>query len=285
MDRRTFARSAAVAAAAAAFGNTAAAQGMNHEMMGHAAGPGMRTGRMALPVGPQLKPGEEPFRIAMIIFDAMTNQDFVGPHDAFSRVRVADIDVLSKTSAPVTTDSGGRVLADKTIAQARDQYDMLFIGGGPATARLMEDPEVIGFLQTRGPKAKYITSVCSGSLVLGAAGLLNGYKATTHWSAMEVLPLLGAVPTRQRVVFDRNRITGGGVTAGIDFGLAVIGKLWGDELAQVLQLGMEYDPQPPYDMGSPEKASAGIRAQGVQMMAMTTRNRMETAQRVKPKLG
>jgi cyclohexyl-isocyanide hydratase len=284
MDRRTFAKRAAVAAAATAFSRTAAAQGMSHQM-GHAASPGARPGRMALPVGPQLKPGEEPFRIAMVIFDAMTNQDFVGPHDAFSRVRVAEIDVLAKSLGPITTDSGGRILADKTIAQAREQYDMVFIGGGPATAALMEDPEVIGFFKTRGPKAKYITSVCSGSLVLGAAGLLKGYKATTHWSAMDVLPILGAIPTRQRVVFDRNRITGGGVTAGIDFGLAVIGKLWGDELAEVLQLGMEYDPQPPYDMGSPEKASAGVRAQGVQMMSSTTRSRTAAAERVKAKLG
>jgi cyclohexyl-isocyanide hydratase len=277
MDRRTFARGAGVAAAIAAFESTLTAQSMTHDM----ATPARMPRRMALPVGPVLKPGEEPFRIAMIIFDGMTNQDFVGPHDAFSRVRVADIDVIAKTSGPVYTDAGGGVLPDKSLAQARESYDMLFIGGGPATSRLMEDPEVIGFLQSRAPKAKYITSVCSGSLVLGAAGLLEGYKATTHWSAMDVLPLLGAIPTHERVVFDRNRITGGGVTAGIDFGLAIIGKLWGDELAQVLQLGMEYDPQPPYAMGSPSKASPAVLAMGTKMMTGATKSRMAAGERYK----
>jgi cyclohexyl-isocyanide hydratase len=277
MDRRTFAKGAGIAAAIAAFERSAAGQPMSAGMA-----PGAKMPRrMALPIGPQLKPGEEPFRIAMVIFDGMTNQDFVGPHDAFARVRVAETDVIAKTTGAIYTDAGGGVLPDRSIAQARETYDMLFIGGGPATSRLMEDPEVLGFLRSRAPHAKYITSVCSGSLVLGAAGLLEGYKATTHWSAMEVLPLLGAIPTPERVVFDRNRITGGGVTAGIDFGLAVIGKLWGDELAQVLQLGMEYDPQPPYDMGSPAKASPKVLAMGRQMMTGSTRSRMAAGERYK----
>lgn len=278
MDRRSVIKGGALAAAIAGLDSAAIAQGMSHAM-----NTGGKMGRMALPVGPKLKEGEEPFRIAMIVFNAMTNQDFVGPHDAFSRVRVVDIDVLGKTMGPIVTDSGAKIIPDKTIAEARDHYDMLFIGGGPATSHLMEDEEVVGFLKSRAPKARYITSVCSGALVLGAAGLLRGYKATTHWSAMEVLPLLGAIPTHERVVFDRNRITGGGVTAGIDFGLAVIGKLWSTELAEVLQLGMEYDPQPPFDMGSPRTASPAILAEGTQMMAGVTRSRMAAAGRVSAK--
>ena len=194
-----------------------------------------------------------PFTIGMIIFDDMTNLDFAGPADMFARVRDAHTIVLSKTSAPVRTDSGGRVLADMTLAEAPD-IDLLFIGGGPGTLALMDDAETLDFLRERAPRAQWITSVCTGALVLGAAGLLRGYKAATHWNAMDVLPLLGAEPVHQRVVIDRNRITGGGVTAGIDFALTVIARLWGDETAQLIQLGSEYNPAPPFDAGSPDVA-------------------------------
>lgn len=214
----------------------------------------------------------------MIIFDKMTNLDFAAPADMFSRVRQAKVHVLAKTADYVTTDSGGRVLPDMALRDA-PELDMLFIGGGPGVGALMEDSEMLDFLRARAPRAKWMTSVCTGGLVLGAAGLLRGYKAATHWTAMEILPILGAEPVYRSVVVDRNRITGGGVTAGIDFGLTVIATLFGPEQAQLIQLGNEYDPKPPFDAGSPLKAPQTIVAKFRSMTAGMTRLRREAATR------
>jgi len=225
-----------------------------------------------------------PFTIGMIIFDDMTNLDFAGPADMFARVRDAHTIVLSKTSAPVRTDSGGRVLADMTLAEAPD-IDLLFIGGGPGTLALMDDAETLDFLRERAPRAQWITSVCTGALVLGAAGLLRGYKAATHWNAMDVLPLLGAEPMHQRVVIDRNRITGGGVTAGIDFALVVAAELAGEAFAQSLQLGIEYAPAPPFNAGRPETAPPEILAAVQARMGQLLPGRREGAQMAAARLG
>jgi cyclohexyl-isocyanide hydratase len=144
----------------------------------------------------------------------------------------------------------------------------------------MEDARMIGFLQDRGADARWVTSVCTGALVLGAAGLLRGYKAATHWTAMEVLLLLGAEPVHRRVVVDRNRVTGGGVTAGIDFGLAIANLLHGADLTQAVQLGMEYNPEPPFRSGSPATAPAAIVDRVRTGAAPMTARRMEVARRV-----
>ena len=130
----------------------------------------------------------------------------------------------------------------------------------------MADAELIAFLQTAAQRADYITSVCSGSLLLGAAGLLEGYRATTHWAIHDALAQFGAQPVKERVVTDRNRISGGGVTAGIDFGLTVLAQLRGADVAQMVQLMMEYDPQPPFDAGSPEKAGNAVVNAALTMM-------------------
>ncbi len=220
-----------------------------------------------------------PFTIGMIIFDGMTNLDFAGPADMFARVRAAKVHVLAKTRTAVTTDSGGRVLPDLSLAQA-PQLDLLFIGGGPGATGLMEDAEMLGFLRERAPHAQWVTSVCTGALVLGAAGLLRGYRAATHWNAMDVLPLLGAEPVHERVVIDRNRVTGGGVTAGIDFALTLIAHIWGDDLAHVIQLGAEYDPQPPFEAGSPATAPPAAVARFREMSAPVRTARLEAAARI-----
>ena len=131
-----------------------------------------------------------------------------------------------------------------------------FVPGGTSGVNpLMRDDSVLDFVEDRGSRAEYLTSVCTGALVLGAAGLLRGYKAATHWAAMDLLPIFGAIPTAQRVVEDRNRMTGGGVTAGIDFGLTITSRLRNDDYAKMMQLGMEYDPNPPFHSGSPKDAS------------------------------
>ncbi len=220
----------------------------------------------------------EKFQIGMIIFDGMTNLDFAAPADVFARVRTAKVHVMAKTRGPVTTDSDGRVLPDMALSEA-PPLDMLFIGGGVGTLGLMEDEEVLNFLRARAPQAKLVTSVCTGALVLGAAGLLRGYRAATHWAAMDVLPLMGATPVEERVVIDRNRITGGGVTAGIDFGLTVVAKMWGDEMAQMIQLGEEYNPQPPFQSGSPHTAPPAIVARMRGLLAKTTEGRIAAAKR------
>ena len=201
------------------------------------------------------RPGAPKFQIGMLVFEQMTNLDFVGPCDAFSRVRAAKITVIGKQAGLVTTDSGVRVMAEAGIA-AVPPLDLIFVPGGPGTTRLMEDGDILAFLAGQGRTAKWVTSVCTGALVLGAAGLLRGYRAATHWSAMEMLPLFGATPVHERVVFDRNRVTGGGVTAGIDFGLSLIDRLFSREQAELIQLGEEYNPAPPFQAGSPEQAPA-----------------------------
>jgi cyclohexyl-isocyanide hydratase len=161
--------------------------------------------------------------------------------------------ILATSLDPITTDSGSRILAD-TLVRDAPPLDLIFVPGGDVNA-MMRDEGVLAFLREHGPQAKYVTSVCTGALVLGAAGLLRGYKAATHWTTMDILPIMGAIPVHQRVVTDRNRITGGGVTAGIDFGLTVLADIWGPEVAKTIQLASEYDPAPPFDSGSPAKAS------------------------------
>ncbi len=232
------------------------------------------------PPAPKAAPGGEaakPFQIGMVIFEQMTNLDFVGPQDSLARVRAAKIHVIAKTLDPITTDSNHRILADTTFAQA-PELDMLFIPGGPGTTQIMQDPEVLAFLRDRAPRAQWVTSVCTGALVLGAAGLLKGYRAATHWAFMDILPTLGAIPVNERVVIDRNRVTGGGVTAGIDFGLTLIGKIWGDDLAKLIQLGQEYNPAPPYDAGSPDRVPE-VAARFRKMTAGMHEARLEAAKR------
>lgn len=222
------------------------------------------------------------FHIGMVIFDQMTNLDFVGPADVFSRVPQIEIHVLAKSTEPVTTDSGVRVLADMTLSDA-PALDMLFVPGGPGTTALMEDAEILKFLGQRAPSAKWITSVCTGALILGAAGLLRGYNAATHWAAMEILPLLGAKAVNERVVIDRNRITGGGVTAGIDFALTIIAKQFGDEQAQLAQLVTEYNPAPPFKAGSPESAPTAIITKARELTKNLTASRRAAAIRAAQK--
>ncbi|NML08450.1 DJ-1/PfpI family protein [Sphingomonas sp. G-3-2-10] len=224
----------------------------------------------------------QPFTVGMIAFDMMTNLDFVGPFDILSRVRGARTILLGKALDPIVTDSRYRLLPEMRLAEA-PELDMIFVPGGPGSTKLMEDPEVLAFLAARAPRAKWVTSVCTGALVLGAAGLLKGYRAATHWSAMDILPVLGAIPVHERVVIDRNRVTGGGVTAGIDFALTLIAQIWGEDQAKLIQLGNEYNPQPPFDAGSPERAP-DVAARYRELTRGMTAARMEAAQRAAARL-
>lgn len=221
---------------------------------------------------------QKPFTIGMVAFDMMTNLDFVGPFDILSRVRAARTIVLGKSLDPITTDSKYRMLPEMRLADA-PELDMLFVPGGPGTTKLMEDAEMLGFLRDRAPRAQWVTSVCTGALVLGAAGLLRGYRAATHWTAMDILPVLGAIPVNERVVVDRNRMTGGGVTAGIDFGLTLIARIWGEDQAKLIQMANEYNPQPPFDAGHPDRAPE-VAARFREVSKGLTAARMEAAKRM-----
>lgn len=225
-----------------------------------------------------------PFSIGMLVFEGMTNSDFAAPADVFARVRAARVHVLGKSTNPVTTDANVRVLPAMALRDA-PPLDLLFVPGGPGVLAMMEDAEALEFLAQRAPQARWVTSVCTGALVLGAAGLLRGYRATTHWSAMEILPLLGAEVVDERVVIDRNRITGGGVTAGIDFGLTVVKELFGEEMAQLIQLGQEYNPQPPFNAGSPRTAPQAVVERYRSLTAKQTEDRIAAARRAASKFA
>lgn len=199
-------------------------------------------------------------KIAMLIYPGMFLQDLVGPLAMFESLMNREIYLVWKDKNPVgNLDPVHPTMiplkATTTFAECPEDLDVLFVPGGvPGTFNMMEDKEVIEFLQKKSKTAKYITSVCTGSLILGAAGLLKGYKATTHWATFDALKELGAIPTKQRIVEDKNRITGGGVTAGMDFGLLIIARLRNQSYAQAVQLYLEYDPQPPFNAGTPDKA-------------------------------
>lgn len=197
-----------------------------------------------------------PLQIGMLLYPGLTLLDLIGPQAALGMH--GQTHLAWKTLDPVPSDSGPSIVPTTTFADCPRDLDVLFVPGGLGTAEVLEDADVLRFLADRGPRAKYVTSVCSGSIILAAAGLLDGYRAATHWSAYEVLAAFGVDIVKERVVIDRNRITAGGVTAGIDFGLTLIAQLRGDTVAQVTQLAMEYDPAPPFDAGTPDRVAPEI---------------------------
>ena len=195
--------------------------------------------------------------IGMLIFQDMTQLDFTGPYEVFSKMPGCEVKIIAKTLQPVVAKGGLKFLPDFTIDDV-PALDLIFIPGGHGVSALMKDRSVLEFIRSQAQHAKYVTSVCTGALVLGAAGLLQGYRATTHWTSLDLLPHFGAIVSPDRVVVDRNRITGGGVTAGIDFALAIAAEVVGDDAAKTIQLIIEYNPAPPYNCGHPDTADAKI---------------------------
>ena len=191
-----------------------------------------------------------PVQFVSLLFPHVTQLDLTGPVEVFSRLPGAVSDLAWHRVEPVETAAGFSIVPTVSFDHA-PQADVLMVPGGPGAFELMEDPVALDFVRRQAAGARYVTSVCTGSFVLGAAGLLLGRRATTHWASHPMLEILGARPEEGRVVRDGNLITGGGVTSGIDFALAVAAELYGDETARSVQLAMEYDPQPPFDAGSP----------------------------------
>ena len=195
--------------------------------------------------------------IGMLMFPDMTQLDFTGPYEIFTKLPGAEVRTVSLSAGPVVATGGLRFLPDARVDDT-PAFDVLFVPGGPGVGAVMEDRALLGFVRERGLHARYVTSVCTGALILGAAGLLKGYRATTHWLSLDLLPLFGAIPVSDRVVIDGNRITGGGVTAGIDFALSMVAEIGSPETARMIQLVIEYNPAPPFASGHPSLADASL---------------------------
>ena len=222
--------------------------------------------------------------IGMLIFPRLTQLDMTGPYEVLARLPNTKVHLVAHTLAPVKTDRGMEIVPTMTLADC-PQLDLVMVPGGPGQQDLMEDEIVLEFLRKQARGAKYMTSVCTGSLVLGAAGLLIGKRATSHWAALEHLKPLGAAPVSEKVVMDGNIITGAGVTSGIDFALRVAAVLEGEEVAKQIQLQIEYDPAPPFNSGSPKTASAELLALVERRLAKLNEERRVVAERVGKKLG
>ncbi|WP_426291140.1 DJ-1/PfpI family protein [Sphingomonas sp. TWP1-3-1] len=199
----------------------------------------------------------DPFRIAFLLFPNVTQLDLTGPAQILSRLGEAQVDLVWKTRDPVPTDAGFSILPTAIFAEV-PYADILCVPGGFGLNDVIADDEAMAWVGAVGAGATWVTSVCTGSLILGAAGLLDGYRAGCHWAQRDMLPLFGAIPVDARTVVDRNRVTGGGVTAGIDFALTLIALIRGEAHARMVQLALEYDPQPPFDSGSPAQAGPEI---------------------------
>lgn len=196
-------------------------------------------------------------QIGFLLFPQVQQLDLTGPYDVLASLPDVKVHLIWKDLAPVTA-STGLILQPTTTFDDCPDLDVLCVPGGSGVGPLMEDPQTLAFLQDKAARARYVTSVCTGALVLGAAGLLLGKRATTHWAYHELLALQGATPVQERVVRDGNLLTGGGITAGIDFALTLAAELYGDDVAQLVQLQLEYAPAPPFASGDPRTAPASV---------------------------
>ena len=196
--------------------------------------------------------------IAVLLYERMTALDAIGPYEVLSRLPGSTLTFVGAEPGPVRTDNGRLSLVADASIDDFPSPGILLVPGGPGQTALMDDERILSWVRGAHETTEWTTSVCTGSLILGAAGVLEGKRATSHWLAMDQLEGLGAQPTSERVVFDGKVVTAAGVSAGIDMGLRLVATIAGDDVAQAIQLGIEYDPQPPFDAGSPDKAPAAI---------------------------
>jgi cyclohexyl-isocyanide hydratase len=200
------------------------------------------------------------FNVGFVIFPNLTQLDFTGPQQVLARLPQSAMHIVAKSTAPVPSDSG-LGLVPTHIFENCPRLDLICIpGGSSGVVEAISDRDTIQFVRRQAATAKYVTSVCTGAFVLGVAGLLKGRRATTHWAFTELLPLVGATHENARIVKDGNVITAGGVTSGIDFGLSMVAEIAGETVARAIQLGIEYDPDPPFDSGHPDRAPDAVKA-------------------------
>jgi cyclohexyl-isocyanide hydratase len=229
-------------------------------------------------------PHDTHLHIGSLLYEGIDQIDLTGPFEVLSRIPNATYRIYGKTSAPVRDLKGLRLTPDATLIEA-PPLDVLHVPGGFGQESLMEDTEVLGWIRKQAEGACCIFSVCTGALLCGAAGLLKGRRATTHWASFHLLPYFGAIPVNERVVVDGAWVFAAGVTAGIDGALRLAAELRGEEAAQAIQLHMVYAPEPPFDSGTPETAPAAIVQQARQSLRAITARREETARRVAARLG
>lgn len=225
-----------------------------------------------------------PQSVAFLVFPNVTQLDLTGPAQVLSRLGNTEINLVWKDKHPVPTDAGFPLLPTATFDEVTEA-SILCVPGGLGTIELMQDPAALEWVRNIAARADWVTSVCTGSLVLGAAGLLRGYKATSHWASIDQLAYFGAEPVSERTVEDRNRFTGGGVTSGIDFALALAAKIRGEDFARFIQLSVEYDPHPPFDSGSPDKAPPEILARYHKMIEANVPDRAAKVKAIAQALG
>jgi cyclohexyl-isocyanide hydratase len=212
------------------------------------------------------------------MFDGMTQLDLTGPFEVFSRFPDTTVYLVAKTNDPVKSDRGLTILPNATFVSCPENLTVLFVPGGPGVSGVLKDNATLDFLRSRG-NAEYITSVCTGSIILAACGLLTGFKATTHWLSLPFLKRFNVVAEGARVVIDRNRITGGGVTSGIDFSLTLASILFGVSVAQEIQLLIEYNPRPPFNSGHPDIADESLVQRVIAQRADAQQRRLEEIDR------
>lgn len=222
-------------------------------------------------------------QIGSLIFEGLDQIDLTGPFEVLSRIPNSTYRIYGKTLEGVRDLRGLKLAADALLADA-PKLDVLHVPGGYGQEALMEDEEVISWVKRHAAGAECVFSVCTGALICGAAGLLKGRRATTHWTAFELLPIFGAIPVNERVVIDGNMVFAAGVTSGIDGALQVAAKLRGDEAAQAIQLYMQYAPEPPFDSGTPETAPAGVLSRVRKAAQAITEQREKTVRRVAARL-
>jgi cyclohexyl-isocyanide hydratase len=223
--------------------------------------------------------------VGMLLFPELTLLDLAGPYDVFTRMPGAHVYLVAPELQPIRAHYGLEMRPTCTFGDSPERLDVLFVPGGPGQERVMDDERYLRYLREQGQAAGLVTSVCTGSLILGAAGLLQGYRATTHWRYLDLLPLLGAVSVAgERVVIDRNRITGAGVSAGIDFALVVAALVCGEPAAKAIQLSLEYDPRPPFPGGSPDSSDPLLVARvSASLDSFYTRRRLQIERRLNRK--
>src|SRR6266566_3240205 len=229
-------------------------------------------------------PHDTHLQIGSLLFDGLDQIDLTGPFEVLSRIPNSTYRLYGKTAEPVRDVKGLRLTPDAALSVA-PQLDVLHVPGGFGQEALMEDADVLGWIAEQAAGARSVFSVCTGALLCGAAGLLRGRRATTHWASFHLLPYFGAIPVNERVVIDGNWIFAAGVTAGIDGALRLAAELRGDDVARAIQLYMQYAPEPPFDSGTPERAPGPILDQAKRAVADITAQREATARRVAAKLG
>ena len=229
-------------------------------------------------------PELSPISVAFLVFPNVTQLDLTGPAQVLSRLGNVTLNLVWKNKEPVPTDAGFSLLPTATFDEV-EAADILCVPGGFGTMEMMQDKDVHAWLRKIAAEADWVTSVCTGSLVLGAAGLLKGYRSACHWASIDQLNYFDAIPVRERIVEDRNRFSGGGVTSGIDFALALAARIRSEDFARFIQLSIEYDPHPPFDAGSPDKVPPHILERYHKMVEKAAPDRDATVRAIAQSLG